>query len=591
MVATLFVILATLTWRKWPDILVDFGAQLDIPWRILHGAVLYRDLFYQAGGPFSQYFNALLFNLFGVSFSTLILVNLILTAAMVLVVYRQFLAATDVWTATMIGAGIVVVFAFAEYLLNGNFNYIAPYSHEATHGLFLSIFAIAFLSRWIKTRSLWAVAAAGLCFGMVFLTKPDIFTALMAAVVAAAVLFYLKAGHNKLLKSLAVFFPTAIVPPLFFFFYFLREESFYEGLRSVSFGWVPLIVGKVAKNPFYLWCTGLDAPLAHLREIAIYSFALVFVLGLYAVVLRLMKNRELKWIKSRAVALLILISPLLFWAVTFDWRQCGWPLPFLGLAACILIARNYNKLEPAQTFPLLWSVFGLALLAKLGLFPRIAHYGFALAMPAFVSSIYLLFWLLPSLLEKKFGVPGRPFRVMVGLVLLIAFANLFDQSQLIYRQKNLSLGKDGDRIVTYNLTDEKSRAISAALSWTEKYMPANATLAVLPEGVTLNYLTRHVNSTPCILWDPFAMAVYGHANMTAAFEKNPPDYIFIVDRDFTEFGLGPFGSSPDFGRSLMQWVQKNYQTQVVTGNEPRGSFGIIILKRIPTSQVQSGVLD
>jgi hypothetical protein len=580
-ITLLFVITATLTWRKWPDVLVDFGIQLDIPWRILRGAVLYRDLFYFAGGPFSQYFNALLFKIFGVSFSTLIAANLVLTAAMIVVVYRYFLAATDVWTATLIGAGIVMVFAFAEYVENGNYNYITPYSHEATHGLVLSIFATAALSDWMKKRRIWIGAVAGFCAGLVLLTKPEIFLALAAAILAAMFVFYLKHGPKNFAKSMAAFFPAVALPPCFFFFYFLRKESCPDSLRSVFFGWVPLVEGKVMENQFYRWCTGLDAPLAHLSRIAIDSVALVFVLALYAVLLWMMKTRELKWIKSRTVALLIIISPLLIWAVTFDWRQCGWPLPLLSLAACILIAWNYKKLEPAQTFPLLWSIFGLVLLAKLGLFPRIEHYGFVLAMPAFVSSVYLLFWLLPFLLETKFGVPARPFRIMVGMVLLIGFAFLFDQSQLLYAKKNLALGNGGDKIVTYNVSSEKSQVISDALSWAAQYMPTNATLAVLPEGVMLNYLTRRVNPTPCLFWDPNALAVFGQARMTAAFEQNPPDYIFLVDRDFSEFGVGNFGSSPDFGLALMQWVQKNYQTKVVFENETAraGSFGIKVLKR------------
>ena len=59
--ALLFAAGAVLTWRKWPDLIVDFGQQLYIPWRISAGAVLYRDLFYMAGGPLSQYYHALLF--------------------------------------------------------------------------------------------------------------------------------------------------------------------------------------------------------------------------------------------------------------------------------------------------------------------------------------------------------------------------------------------------------------------------------------------------------------------------------------------------------------------------------------------------
>ena len=59
LVGSVFVIVAALSWRKWPDILIDFGMQLYLPWRISEGDVLYRDVLYLAGGPLSQYFNAL----------------------------------------------------------------------------------------------------------------------------------------------------------------------------------------------------------------------------------------------------------------------------------------------------------------------------------------------------------------------------------------------------------------------------------------------------------------------------------------------------------------------------------------------------
>lgn len=580
--ALLFALTAALTWRKWPDVIVDFGVQLYIPWRILNGAVLYRDLFYFAGGPFSQYFNALLFRTFGVSISTLIAANLILTSAMIFIVYRNFCEASDVCTATLIGAGIIVVFAFAEYTLIGNYNYITPYSHEALHGLVLSVFAVALLCHWIKRGRILASAAAGFCAGIVFLTKPDIFMALAVTAAAAFVLFYLKFGAKKLGLQAAVFFAAAIVPSLFFLFYFSRDESGRESIRSVLFGWLPLFYGA-AKNPFYQWCIGMDYPLIHLEAIAGSFLAVVLVLAVYAFVLRWMEGAA--WARSKYFTALLFIVPLLIWAVEFDWVRCGWPLPPLCLSACILIAWNYKKMDRQPVFAFLWSVFALMLLAKLGLLPRIWHYGFALAMPAFASSVYLLFWLLPKLLEK-YGVPPRFFRMMIGLVLVIGMGNLFDQSQILYAKKTGAVGSGGDEIVTYSAASDKTRAINAALLWTEKYMPRNATLAALPNGAMLNYLTRHANSTPCPDWSPAMFTVFGQTRMTDAVEKNPPDYIFLVEWDSSDFGVGYFGSSADYGLELMQWIQKNYRPELLIGNEPlkNGLFGIKILKRLPAVQ-------
>jgi len=71
-IGAVFAMLAFKTWRRWPDLVIDFGAQLYMPWQISTGAMLYRDVHYLAGGPLSQYYHALLFKIFGVSFLTLV---------------------------------------------------------------------------------------------------------------------------------------------------------------------------------------------------------------------------------------------------------------------------------------------------------------------------------------------------------------------------------------------------------------------------------------------------------------------------------------------------------------------------------------
>ena len=117
-----------------------------------------------------------------------------------------------------------------------------------------------------------------------------------------------------------------------------------------------------------------------------------------------------------------------------------------------------------MTFPLLWSVFGLVLLAKLGLFSRIWHYGFALAMPAAITAIYLLFWLLPVLLEKKYDVDPRPFRLAVWLVLMIGFGVLFHDSESWYAAKNPGggTGRRPDSCLRPTISIRRARESSGA---------------------------------------------------------------------------------------------------------------------------------
>src|SRR5882724_8228433 len=258
-VAICFVVAAAMTWRKWPDPLIDFGIQLVLPWKISTGSVLYRDLMYLPGGPFSQYFNALLFKLFGVSLLTLVISNLAIAAGLLVLIYRRFLAASDTETATTICLGIVLVFAFGQYSSTGNYNFITPYSHEVWHGVVLAIVSIAVLSGWAAKERIGYALGAGLCGGLVFMTKPDVFVALTAATAAAFILFAVTKKRTPfLLKSLAACLLAGLLQLIFFFLYFLRVESWQASFRSVVFAWVPLLETRVSNDVYYQWCLGLD---------------------------------------------------------------------------------------------------------------------------------------------------------------------------------------------------------------------------------------------------------------------------------------------------------------------------------------------
>lgn len=579
LIAVAFLAAAALSWRKWPDVIVDFGMQLYIPWKISTGSVLYRDLKYLTGGPFSQYFNASLFRIFGVSLMTLATANLLIAAGLVALIYRKFLAASDALTATLIGVAVVLVFAFGQYSDIANYNYVTPYSHEVWHGLALSIVTIALLSHWIKIEKFWLMAPTGFCTALVFMTKPDIFIALFVGVAVAFVLFTAK--HKQLqpvLKPTGLFLGAALLPLLVFFFYFLRNCGLRESLRSVCFAWVPLFNSSVSETPFYKWCTGMDAPWLNFRYTCIHFAIIVIALAASAMIFR----RSLEKPSNRLLAI-GWIALLVGLASSLDWVDCGRALPLLDVGLIVmLISKLRRDSEQSPIFPLLWSVFALVLLSKLGFFPRIWHYGFALAMPAFVAAIYLLLWELPGWLQQR-GVNRFLFRLAAALVLLTGIARLFTQSQFVLDGKSFAVGTGADKLVTWS--DKSSRVgpdIQSALDWMEKNAPKDATLAVLPEGVMINYLSRRANPGHYLLWNGNDVAAFGQAEMTADFEKFPSDYILFVHRDESEYGLKPFGQDQRFGLDLMRWIEKNYEPIFRIGDEPFSNtgFGVKILRRL-----------
>jgi hypothetical protein len=592
LVGCVFALAAALSWRRWPDILVDFGIQLYLPWRISQGDVLYRDVMYLTGGPLSQHFNALLFKIFGVSFRTIIFANLAITAGMLVLVYRRFLAAADWLTATMICLAIVLVFAFQHYVPIGNYNYVTPYCHEIFHGLVLSLVVVMWLADWVDKKRIQFALAAGFGSGLVFLTKPDIFVALLVCVAAAfwvVFIFHRRAGFAA--KSLVAFSLSGLVPLLAFFAFFLRVEDWRSSARSVVSAWVPLWHTSITRDPFYQWCLGLDLPFLNLEKMATHFIFILMVTTIYALAFRYVMESRFKWVRRSWMVWPLLIAPLLIPAIVWNWVDCGGPLPLLGLSACVLLGLSCRKIaaDPALIFPLLWNVFGLALLAKLGFLARIWQYGFALAMPAFAGTVYLFVWLLPLRLEQRYRVRSHWFRVTACLVLTAGFIRLFLLSESYYLRKNLPVGSGGDKIMAYNSTvDPFHGTVEIALSWIEKNTSPDATLAVLPEGAMINYLSRRVNPTHHLVWVPPLMAVFGQTNMTADFEKSSPDYVLVIARGASEFGVSFFGYDPRYGMELMQWIEAHYD-RVYPAPEPAGKsasqeqpfFELQILKRRP----------
>jgi hypothetical protein len=400
------------------------------------------------------------------------------------------------------------------------------------------------------------------------------FCALVALVTGC--LIHKKTSFN--LKSLAGFGSMALVPSLGFFLYFLQFENAQASLHSVISPWLFLFGTAISKNPLYQWCLGLDAP-AHNLKLILIHFTVLSALIIFGAMLFRRKTDS----SANRIILFICIAPLIAAASRFDWVDCGRSLPLVTIVTVATIGWSIKKsaARPHSFFPLLWSFFALALLAKLGLFPRIWHYGFALAMPAFIAAIYFLTFLLPEMLAP-FRVNGLLFRGVIVAVLLIGFAQLFVQSIFVYNTKTVPLGRGADKLFVYNpKINLAGSAMAVALDWVEKNVPEQATLAVLPEGAMINFLSGRSNPTPYLVWQPPELEAFGQDKMTAAIRANPPDYVMLIHRESSEYGRQYFGKEERFGLEVMQWINQNYQPVYLIGHEPLqdSSFGIKILKR------------
>jgi hypothetical protein len=495
-VALAFVALLAWTWRTWPDPLIDFGRELYVPWQMTEGQVLYRDIAY-FNGPLSPTINATLFSLFGVSLSTLIWTNVLLAALLTAMLYR-FLGRCFGPLSALLGSLVFLTgFGFSHLLSDGNYNYICPYSHEATHGMLLSIAMLWLLCRDFRLR--WATAMpAGVLLGLVFLTKAEMF---LAAAVAAAVAIvvpplFRRVSWPAALAAWAAFGLGAILPPAAFAVWLGRQMPWHEALLGVAGSWRWIVESQV--TDLYRPMAGLDQPLHSLQLMG--KSVLATALTLAAIVLydRLRGSRWASYIVVIAASVLGVLAlrghgfPLLVEGRPLLLAAIGMTITFSVLA----VRRQADEAEFLRYAMLtVWAVFSLLLLAKVLLVPRIFHYGFVLAMPATLLAVGVLLDLLPRRLCRAWN-GGTAFRLGVAALLLADTLGFVLMSSANVGRKTANLGTGPDRIVTYSAaTSSVGSALAELMNTTETQFPPDATFVALPEGSMLNYLSRRRNPT------------------------------------------------------------------------------------------------
>lgn len=585
------LLMLRLSWRRWPDLFVDFGRELYIPWQISQGAVLYKDLAY-FHGPLSPYLNALLFKLFGTGLLTLALFNIFLIAILAIIIYRIFCFTADRLAAVSAAVSFLALFAFSQYVETGNYNFVCPYAHGLTHGVFLAFCQFYFLMQYLKSRKKRLLALCGLLTGLIFLTKAEVFFAAAAALLAAAfwVVYLDRPNLLGALKMFGLILAGFLIPPVFYLAVSAASGlPLDNSLAALFFQYTVIFSSSAASGVFYRRIMGLDYPLRNilaLLKAAAWYCSVVFSFWLieYGAKRVLRNNRAAgAVVVSCGLALFIKLCLL---AVKYNIRIFR-PLPLVALAMgaylFLLLARSSGRRPGEAARPLLlfsMAVFSFLLLLKIFLNARIYHFGFVLAMPAVLLSVALLVYYLPLFLSRFFG--GVSLARALGLVLLaVVLAACVNISSSIYSFKTYAIGSGGDMI--YDFGPEalmRSVYVRQAIEQIEKTIGKNETFVVFPEGVMLNYLTRRKNPSMHVNFMLPEIDVFGELWILGELVKGSPDYIVLVDRGMLEYGCRFPGV--DCLRQIMRWIKDSYSPVAEIGNRPfsGAGFGIIISKRV-----------
>ncbi|HEX5042341.1 MAG TPA: hypothetical protein VFV75_05520 [Candidatus Polarisedimenticolaceae bacterium] len=567
-----FLVLAAWTWGKWPEALVDFGRELYVPWRLSEGRRLYEDVAY-FNGPLSPWSNALLFRLFGVSLRTLSLANLAITAAVTSLIWGLVRLFGSRLAAAAACAVFLSIFAFGQFMPGGAYNFIAPYSHEMTHGTLLAAVALLLLARHLRKGGSWAVFACGVCLGLIALGKPEFTMATGVATAGGLALHHLLQGRPAR-RGLAVgglFAAGALLPLLTAFALLLWGRSPAQALRDLSGPWAYVLDGRITQSRFYRDLRGTSDPGRSLGIIAVWTLGYAAALG-PAVFLAFRRARA---------AVPVALSALCAGAVTLSaWRWGQWenslrPLPVLLSVALILAGWRLPRSRDVLGFAFL--LFAVLLPLKTWLNLRPVHYGFALALPATLAFLVLILETIPAWIARRGGRPAV-FRAAACVVVALGVCIQLRATAGWLERKTELLGTGADTF----LADRREARVGAVVDRVTRLRRPGETLVMLPEGAMIPYLTRTPSSTRYFQFMPPELAMYGEERIVAALDRRPPDWIVLLHRPLTEYGYRVLGD--DYGLGIVAWAAERYapldRVLVTDGRGVQEEYALI-LRKIP----------
>lgn len=571
------------SWRKWPDPLIDFGRELYTPWRLSEGAVLFRDIdgFY---GPLSQCFNGAVFAIFGPGLMTLVAANIVIFAAIVALLYACCRQAWGRLAALVAGAFFVSVFGFSQFVLAGNYNYAAPYAHETTHGVLACLLLVTALGRWVEVPSVRRSWLAGVPLGLTLVLKPEIIFAGAVVTLAALALGWRRHGRPRGAVWLALA-GGALLPSMGFLIYFSLHMSVGQAFAATGNAWLSLFGGTHTHIPIQAGFLGFDRPwpnfLEHLRATLV---ALAVLAGVAGAAWLGDRVGAVRWRRIAAGVVIAgaawWVSPRLSWP---DLGRClmGLVLLYAGVKIVALVrgrasradergdegkgrlARN-GRDERAETMQLLLALLAIAFLARMALNGRIFQYGYYQAALAAVLIPAVVLGEMRGWLRLRHGNA----RVVVGVLALLTPAVLFyaQRSAEALAGRTEALGKGRDRMLVYPREIQGGGAIvQRALEYLETQPPGQ--LVVIPDGTMINYLARRPSPVPAFALFGAATAGGREAKLVETLRMNPPAHVIITSADLRDYGVERYGA-PDNGRDLLQWLYADYRLLGQLGGDP-----------------------
>jgi len=560
--------LLNFTWLKWGDILVDVGREMYVPMELASGKLLYRDIIY-VYGPFSPYFNASLFKLFGTHINSLVFSGLITISLASFFLYKISRGFLNIFFSIFCVLTFLFVFAFGHHTYFGNYNFVVPYTYAATHGITLALAAVYCFFLWWNKRERRYIYSCSLCIFLTLLCRLEIGTALLLSYLIGGILLIIfLRDENKIYKT---YFTFLLVIPIVFTV--LVFSAFYLNSKAIVQSGV-FAANLSYKEPFTARLFGSDDLLANifimLKTFLYYIlYCVLFTAGAYLIE----KRRAFTFLISLVFIFITFMSFGKFFKYSLQYRA----LPILTLIALFISVRDLvRKKDKKELFFIVLAVFSFFVLVRMLFHAWAGHYGFYILVPSLL--IYYIFFLKMIPERLNLLISKRFFTLSFIFLFTLFIISHFNVSKLCYDARTLRVDTNRGNLCVFN--NDREQRYGELIEFLRNDTGKEETVMVIPQGIAINFLSERKNPFRYYSYLPIDIAQKDIADkIISDMEQKEVDYVVFTQKSTAEFGYPVFGR--DYGRVIFEYITKNYILYKQFGPFPftTKEYGIALFKR------------
>ena len=500
-----FIVFSIIFYGKTGNMLIDFSRESYIPYQMLNGEILSKDIFL-IYGFFGYFVNFILYKI-SLNINILLFESLIISYFVSILFYltlRKF-------TTEIVSLVFSVLFVTVSIFSNSTFSFAVPYSYSTLWGV-LSVYLILFSILYDKNRLAW------LSLSLCMVSKVEF--SILSGVFIVGYLIYQKKFNVKDFLFVLIF-------PLISICYFVFSHvNFHDVVQNISY------LKTMVKTPSITYLYKASGAFWNTKFI-IYSlikFIPYFIVSLISYFI---------YKKSRIISLIVLFLGLSLFDIIPIYN-------LLVFVALIITLINIKKLQKEDIILLFFAIV-------LSLKSVFAISSYTYANFGFCLMLFYVYYELSKVANKNW--------LLSHIIIVLIVFNIVN-IKFYLRNPKSPIKTD---VGTIWLNQNDALLFEDINSYFKDNLKIEDDILIVPEGQILNLIHKkpwkYYNST----FTPLDFETFGEKELIQKVKENSPKYILLYPRNAVDYGQAVF--CQNYGIDFCSYIRDNYSKDKIFEHE------------------------